>query len=87
MLHSKLVAYHPISVAFHYTIKHVTQVRFYNRFSFEEKIIRSFEEKMNIIKGSKITLVRDFLSVSKVDSMLVICWDHLELHEKNVMEM
>jgi hypothetical protein len=27
------------------------------------------------------------LSVSKVDSMLVICWDHLELHEKNVMEM
>lgn len=50
-------------------------------------MVENFKGKMNLVKESKSLNKDDFSRIARIESMLVVCFDHLEMHKTKVMEV
>lgn len=48
-------------------------------------VTKAFKERMQLIKETKSLTIDDFSKVARIESMLTICFDHLEAHKMKVL--
>lgn len=48
-------------------------------------MVKIFKERVHIVKEMKSLTIDNFSKVARIESMLAICFDHLEVHKTKVM--
>lgn len=51
------------------------------------QMIQAFKDRIQQVREAKSLTIEDFSKVPRIESMLVVCFDHLEMHESKVLQV